>query len=58
VVAQVMKINIQKLQEDFIQTKPSEGIDSVKVSEFMESVYKESSAQSLNDNLDNLEVVQ
>jgi len=53
-----MKINIQKLQEDFIQTKPSEGIDSVKVSEFMESVYKESSAQSLNDNLDNLEVVQ
>lgn len=51
-----MKINIQKLQEGFVQKKPSEGIDQIKVQENMQNFYDQS-PEYLSGAADNFEAV-
>lgn len=51
-----MRINIQKLQEGFIQKKPSEGIDQIKVQENMQSFYGQS-PKYLSESGNNFEAV-
>ncbi len=51
-----MRINIQKLQENFIQKKPSEGIDQTKVHENMQNFYGQP-PEYLSESADNFEAV-